>query len=269
MSDYSEQDLKNAAEFREGIHREALAIVRKALPHVTEVVDRHPVEDYFQKHWDYPGKWYTIVSIPYGCKSRRALVDELVRDTLSGAAPQSEAAYASKFRKVPHSNVTAEPTEAAVQGDDPFYRLIADYPDLVLDYCIIQNERYCGYESHRRALKAAFLRLGGEWRGEPERAAGKRLDAAELFASEERQGRLNYRRAFLCPPHGTCYTDMDFARVNRSLFPEGTSELEVYEWSTDWSDYFDDGHEWWGALCLTVYDKRAERFVVMMASATD
>ena len=79
MSKYSEQDLNYAQEFREGIHREALAIVRRTRPHITEVVDRHPVEDYFQEHWDYPGKWYTIVAIPSGYGSRKALVDAIVR----------------------------------------------------------------------------------------------------------------------------------------------------------------------------------------------
>ncbi len=92
MPQYSEQDLKYASEFREGIHREALEIVRKTRPGITEVVDRHPVEDYFQEHWDYPGQWYTIVAIPYGYKSRRALVDAIVRDTLSGNAPEPERA---------------------------------------------------------------------------------------------------------------------------------------------------------------------------------
>ena len=87
MADYSEQDLKYAAEFREDVHKEALAIVRKTRPHVTEVLDRHPVEDYFQEHWDYPGKWYTVVAIPYGYKSRKAFVDAIVRDTLAGKAP--------------------------------------------------------------------------------------------------------------------------------------------------------------------------------------
>ncbi len=92
MSKYSEQDLKYASEFREGIHREALEIVLKTRPEVTEVIDRHPVEDYFQEHWDYPGQWYTIVAIPYGYRSRRALVDAIVRDTLSGNAPEPERA---------------------------------------------------------------------------------------------------------------------------------------------------------------------------------
>ncbi len=77
MPKYSEQDLKLAAEFREEIHREALAIVRKTRPSVTEVIDHHPVEDYFQEHWDYPGMWYTVVAVPYGYKSRKALVDRI------------------------------------------------------------------------------------------------------------------------------------------------------------------------------------------------
>ena len=39
--------------------------------------------------------------------------------------------------------------------------------------------------------------------------------------------------------------------------------------SIAWSDYFDEGREWWGALCLTVYDETLGRFAVIMASATD
>ena len=90
MPEYSEQDLKYAAEFRKEIHREALAIVRKTRPNATEVIDRHPVEDYFQENWEYPGKWNTIVAIPYGYRSRKALVDTIVRDTLSGSDPGNE-----------------------------------------------------------------------------------------------------------------------------------------------------------------------------------
>lgn len=90
MPEYSEQDLKYAVEFRKEIHREALAIVRETRPNATEVIDRHPVEDYFQKNWEYPGKWYTVVAIPYGYCSRKALVDTIVRDTLSGSGPGNE-----------------------------------------------------------------------------------------------------------------------------------------------------------------------------------
>ena len=95
-------------------------------------------------------------------------------------------------------------------------------------------------------------------------------------------GGIPYWYAFLEPPHGTGtfvddrgeevrrrYTPDDFHAVNRALFPSGTKRLVALEWTTDWSEYFDDGHEWWGAACWTVYDPGLDRFAVIMASATD
>ena len=264
MPKYSEQDLKYAAEFRESIHKEALAIVRKTRPNVTEVIDRHPVEDYFQENWEYPGKWYTIVAIPYGYKNRRALVDQIVSDTLSGNATEKEPALRDAAgRNIVSNRLDAKP------DDDPFYALIAEYPDTVVDYCIVNGVRYCGYESHRGALKTAFDMLCEEWEGDSARAVGKKISAEEQFSPDCPEGKLNYRKAFLYPPHQNGCTAEDFERVNAALFPNGTGGLEVYEWDTGWSDYFDEGHEWWGALCFTVYDKTLDRFAVIMASATD
>ncbi len=369
-SEYSEQDLEYAAEFRDGIHREALEIVRKTRPDITEVVDRHPVEDYFQEHWDYPGRWYTMVSIPCGYGSRKVLIDAIVRDTLSERAPEKKQTYTQELRDVAgaepgrqrlsnqldgkpdgyeerfvveadqksrsfravgvdsagryilehyeeygvgsatgstgayyvltdleygrfarlalingqlnredYDRLTAAPVKASKQdgqAEDPFYRLLAEYPDLAVDYCIVkQDGRYLGYESHRTALKTAWrTRFAAEedgepWQGNPNLAAGKRITVDELFSPDYRDGELNYRKAFLYPPHRNSYSGRDFVRVNAALFPEGTDRLEVYAWTTGWSDYFDDGHEWWGALCLTVYDDSLGRFAVIMASATD
>ena len=81
--DVSEEDLTHAAEFRERIHAEALAIVRRVRPEAAEVVDPYPVEAYFQRHWDYPGAWYTVVAIPESSGSREALLDRIVRETLA------------------------------------------------------------------------------------------------------------------------------------------------------------------------------------------
>jgi len=79
-----------------------------------------------------------------------------------------------------------------------------------------------------------------------------------------------YWYAFLESPYaGTEYAPEDFLRVNHILFPKGTDTLEVYEWTTDWSDYFDDGHEWWGASCWSVYDQMLNRYVVILVSSTD
>ncbi len=82
-------------------------------------------------------------------------------------------------------------------------------------------------------------------------------------------GIIPYWYAFLETPHGTGYRPEDFRRVNAALFPQGSDSLEVYEWTTDWSDYFDAGHEWWGAACWSVYDRHMNRYVVIMASTTD
>lgn len=267
MQQYSEQDLKYAAELRKEIHREALAIVRKTLPDVSEVVDPHPVEDYFQENWEYPGKRYTVVAIPYGYGSRKAFVNSIVSNTLAEGVPKSER-YADA-----RSERNAESFDKSRQNpanqNDPFYLLLAGYPELVVEYHIVKDERYQGYVSHRKALKSAYGIFGSDFEGDPDQAAGKMISAEEMFSPQYQSGKLNYRKAFLDPPHKTGYSDKDFARVNSALFPNGTDKLEVYEWDTDWSDCFDDGHEWWGALCLTVYDKTLERFVVITASATD
>ena len=81
---------------------------------------------------------------------------------------------------------------------------------------------------------------------------------------------LPYWYAFLEAPHEYGrYDPEDFIKVNKTLFPYGEDDLEVYEWSTDWSDYFEAGHEWWGAACRSVFDMKLNRYVVMLSSATD
>lgn len=80
---------------------------------------------------------------------------------------------------------------------------------------------------------------------------------------------IPYWYAFWNTPHDSGYGPDDFHAVNDILFPNGAESLEVYEWTTDWSNYFDDGHEWWGTACWSVYDKSLNRFVVIFASTTD
>ena len=80
---------------------------------------------------------------------------------------------------------------------------------------------------------------------------------------------IPYWYAFLEPPQWFDATPEDFARVNGALFPKGADALEVYEWTTDWSNYFDAGHEWWGTACWSAYDRHLNRFAVLFASATD
>ena len=77
-----EQDLKYAAEFRAGIHKQVLERIRLVNPDIDSVLDPFRVEDFFQWNWEYPGAWYLYVAIPEGYKSREAFIEFLVRNTL-------------------------------------------------------------------------------------------------------------------------------------------------------------------------------------------
>ena len=159
--------------------------------------------------------------------------------------------------------------------NDPAYDVIAKYPDSVVDYCIVKADHGCrGRDEHWMALVRAsrklFLEDDGEviWQYDAAKADAKEISVRELFAPIREEG-LNYRKAFLRPPFPNGYADADFDKINSALFPNGTDGLEVFEWTTGWSEYFDEGHEWWGTLCLTVLDKSLDRIVVIMASASD
>ena len=93
---------------------------------------------------------------------------------------------------------------------------------------------------------------------------------AEWEPNDENFGTtVPYWYAVMEPVHGRRNKPEDFKKVNEVLFPNGTDELDIYEWTTDWSDFFDAGHEWYGACCWSVYDKTLNRYVVMLVSATD
>jgi len=277
MAEYSEQDLRYAAEFRDEIHKEALAKVRAIYPDIDSVIDKYPVEAYFQQMWDYPGQWYTIVAIPEESGSRVKLIDSIVKDTIEYYRNIEKEQQPSKDmeRVNLYSNEHYNNKESRIIKDTAFEELIAKYPACVIDYCIVKNEDTDrGLNAHWMALVWACRELFVDdeeesWNYDVGKADAKEISSAELFASDVKKGELNYCKAFLYPPHGNNYNMMDFNKINSVLFPNGKDELEVYEWTTDWSDYFDDGHEWWGTLCVTIYDKSLDRFVVIMASATD
>ena len=272
MAEYSEQDLKYATEFRDEIHKEALAKVRATYPDIDSVIDQYPVEAYFQQMWDYPGQWYTIVAIPEESGSRVKLIDKIVKDTIENYKGIEGAQKTPKAE----DGYSKQEARSRVIKDTDFEELIAKYPACVIDYCIVKCEELNrGQNAHLNALACTCRELfeldteEDSWKYDLGKAIAKEISSSELFTSEDKKGELTYRKAFLYPPHSNNYNTMDFNKINSVLFPDGIDNLEVYKWTTDWSDYFDDGHEWWGTLCLTIYDKTLDRFVVVMASATD
>ena len=93
---------------------------------------------------------------------------------------------------------------------------------------------------------------------------------AEWKPNDENCGTtVPYWYALMEPIQRRSQSPEDFRKVNETLFPKGTDALEIYEWTTDWSDLFDAGHEWYGACCWSIYDRSMDRYVVMLVSATD
>jgi hypothetical protein len=137
------------------------------------------------------------------------------------------------------------------------------------------------------------------WR-EPEKAEGKQIMPADFFApgylglpfeldrnlfqKEQKRFRLEpdksmtswgkYYSAFSHPPYtlsGPYDPDNDkwFSTINYELFGDDGEALTIYEWSTDWADYFNAGHEWWGSSLWTVYSEQTQWLVGIAALASD
>lgn len=187
--------------------------------------------------------------------------------------------------------------------DDHFNAFLEICDDCVLDYCIMKSQEcYTSLRLHKEAIGFALETCGRKYemtfKMDIEKARAECIDAEDFlsvpnvpwfkktaggggFIKEIVGEKLKYWFAFLEPPYGASpiiqnhkvirrgLSVDDFHKMNQLLFPNGAESLTVYEWTTDWSDYFDDGHEWWGAACWSIYDKILKRYVVILASATD
>ena len=160
-----------------------------------------------------------------------------------------------------------------------------------VDYHLLKDDKpYTGLQSHREALITVFDRLSS-LSYDIDKAKPMPLNPVKFFycpnivkidyygnvfydaewqPNDDNCGTtVPYWYALMEPVHGRKNRPEDFRKVNEALFPNGTETLDIYEWSTDWSDYFDDGHEWYGACCWSIYDKSMNRYTVMLVSATD
>lgn len=154
-----------------------------------------------------------------------------------------------------------------------------DYEECQLDYVILSNDIEYEHEiSHKKAVIAFFDIIGKRHRVGNRLNYGSfslnedkmmcRLYSVEEFFSENgsKFGDMTYWFAFHNPPYGTPYTVDDFRRINSMLFSDS---IEIYLWNDDFSDYFDDGKEWWGTALWSIYDYKKNRFVIIGASLTD
>lgn len=83
-----------------------------------------------------------------------------------------------------------------------------------------------------------------------------------------------YAYAFSNPPYPIRATPKEvnhaFTRATQRLLgaPIGDRRVRIWRWPTDWSRYFNDGHEWWGSYCWTLW-MAPERIVGITGSFTD
>ncbi len=171
----------------------------------------------------------------------------------------------------------------------PAYSLIKKLNDkgkgnnIVIDYVILQNDMlHYGIEEHKQAainaLQIISERYNIKFDIEESKMFGVPYSVANFF---EDRIEAPYEHAFLEPPYGSELENEDFFHVNNILF-SNIKNLEIYDWCSEidwnvpdtywehkWSNYFDDGLEWWGARFWTVYDKMTDMFIVIAASSTD
>ena len=180
-------------------------------------------------------------------------------------------------------------------GDDTPYQGYRSHKDAVLFAILQVIERYIDSElkSEVGLAEAGYSSVPHDepfpWRLDMGKAEASVIDPLWLLRVPEVLGRdLNGNVTYDCPwpdplkgqqipywyafietvfPSG--YGPDDFRKVNEALFPNGPDALEAMQWNTDWSNYFDDGREWWGTACWSVYDRSLDRYVVILASDTD
>jgi hypothetical protein len=82
-----------------------------------------------------------------------------------------------------------------------------------------------------------------------------------------------YAYAFSDPPYRVRLapkaTGELFAKVNTYVLGGIFRDSIIFEWPTDWSNYFDAGHEWWGSFLYSFANPHGSNIIVIAASTTD
>lgn len=173
------------------------------------------------------------------------------------------------------------------------YKLLnEDYKRVCLDYVILHNnEEYDGLQTHKKAVFDAIAILNKRFSNDDsilffidnENMLVQKISIDEFLelppdnynVKKSKSDRsfsikppIPYWFAFLEPPSTTPYTTDDFVKFNNILFPN-KEDLEVYRWNDDFSNYFDEGKEWWGTGLWSVYDKSDDLLIIIGASLSD
>ena len=123
-------------------------------------------------------------------------------------------------------------------------------------------------------VSGRIILSGGKLRNQYFYYDDKEVPEKEVTMAEEDREKIGFVYAFLDPPYSFMCGKTIFEKGNffldfcRLLFTD-ISQIEVYKWSTDSSNYFDAGKEWWGAFFWTVYNPYQDWYIGIIASTTD
>lgn len=162
-----------------------------------------------------------------------------------------------------------------------------DGNNIVIDYVILQNDKlYRGIEQHKRAAINGMQIIAKRYKDkyqyiiqiDESKMLGVPCSTNDFF---EDGIEAPYQHSFLDPPYGNVLNKEDFFNVNNILFSD-IKNIEIYDWCSgidwnppdaywqyEWSNYFQDGLEWWGIIFYTVYDEVTDMFIIIAASTTD
>ena len=105
--------------------------------------------------------------------------------------------------------------------------------------------------------------------------SGRRISKVEFFGDgiRERWAGSGFAYAFTDTPYGLWIkapeVDRLFEDVCSTVLGSVTDDTIIFEWPTDWSSFFDAGHEWWGSFLWSLGQPAAGRIIVIAASTTD
>lgn len=82
-----------------------------------------------------------------------------------------------------------------------------------------------------------------------------------------------YAYAFSFPPYGLSLPPEEvgelFEKINSFILGGVTNQSVIFQWPTNWSNYFDDGEEWWGSFLWSFANPGSSQIAVLAASTTD
>jgi hypothetical protein len=177
-------------------------------------------------------------------------------------------------------------------SDPSLQSLISEYDRAggVLDYVLLtQIDSALSDAWHRAAALAGMTEIRGrcgDWLHWNEAMlTGQRITFATFWGTDDVEPKQisdrawstpavdGYKTAFFHPPHGLHIHKNEladlFGHINEHVLGTQPQQAEIFSWSTNWSNYFDAGHEWWGTFYWTIRQTDAQRIVVIGASATD